>query len=79
MPFAWSNTKKFYDTQEEVAKDIAEGYREFIKEVYAAGCRNLQLDDCSWGMVVDPAACKLFGVTRMPRQFPFYLCKQRCL
>ena len=51
MPFAWSNTKKFYDTQEEVAKDIAEGYREFIKEVYAAGCRNLQLDDCSWGMV----------------------------
>ena len=35
--------------------------REFIKEVYAAGCRNLQLDDCSWGMVVDPAACKLFG------------------
>ena len=63
MPFAWSNTKKFYDTQEEVAKDIAEGYREFIKEVYAAGCRNLQLDDCSWGMVVDPAACKLFGVT----------------
>ena len=63
MPFAWSNTKKFYDTQEEVAKDIAEGYREFIKEVYAAGCRNLQMDDCSWGMVVDPAACKLFGVT----------------
>lgn len=63
MPFAWSNTKKFYDTQEEVAKDIAEGYHEFIKEVYAAGCRNLQLDDCSWGMVVDPAACKLFGVT----------------
>lgn len=63
MPFAWSNTKKFYDTQEEVAKDIAEGYCEFIKEVYASGCRNLQLDDCSWGMVVDPAACKLFGVT----------------
>lgn len=46
-----------------MAKDIAEGYHEFIKEVYAAGCRNLQLDDCSWGMVVDPAACKLFGVT----------------
>ncbi len=25
-----------------------------IKEVYAAGCRNLQLDDCTWGMLVDP-------------------------
>ena len=54
MPFAWSNTKKFYDKQEEVAKDIAEGYREFIKEVYAAGCRNLQFDDCVWGGMVNP-------------------------
>ena len=54
---------KALEDENTVAKDIAEGYREFIKEVYAAGCRNLQLDDCSWGMVVDPAACKLFGVT----------------
>ena len=63
MPFAWGNTKKFYDTPEQVADDIAAGYKEFIKDVYAAGCRNLQFDDCSWGMVVDPSACKLFGTT----------------
>ena len=60
MPFAWGNTKKFYDTPEQVADDIAAGYKEFIKDVYAAGCRNLQFDDCSWGMVVDPNACAIF-------------------
>ena len=46
-----------------MAEDIANGYKEFIKDVYAAGCRNLQFDDCSWGMVVDPSACKFFGTT----------------
>ena len=24
-----------------------------IAELYAAGCRNLQLDDCTWGVLVD--------------------------
>ena len=64
MPFAWENTSKYYETPEQVAEDIAQGYRAFIQEVYAAGCRNLQLDDCSWGMVVDPNAPALFGTTK---------------
>ncbi len=25
------------------------------------GCRNLQLDDCSWGVLVDPRARAFFG------------------
>ena len=56
MPFAWGNTKKFYDTPEQVAEDIANGYKKFIKDVYAAGCRNLQFDDCTWGAIVGDAA-----------------------
>lgn len=36
------------------------GYRKVIDDVYAAGCRNLQFDDCSWGMLVDPRACLIF-------------------
>lgn len=24
-----------------------------IRELYEAGCRNIQLDDCTWGMMVD--------------------------
>ena len=28
-------------------------YSEFVREIYAAGCRNLQFDDCVWGGMVD--------------------------
>ena len=61
MPFAWENTKKYYDSKEELVKDIADGYKKFIKDLYDKGCRNLQLDDCSWGMLVDPNAKAFFG------------------
>ena len=40
--------------------DLAAGYRRVIADVYAAGCRNLQFDDYSWGMLVDPRACMIF-------------------
>ncbi|MCG8709595.1 5-methyltetrahydropteroyltriglutamate--homocysteine methyltransferase [Brenneria sp. 4F2] len=47
-------TSEVYPTQDELVADIASAYQTFIKEIYAAGCRNLQLDDCTWGMLVDP-------------------------
>ena len=47
------NTKKFYPNDDELIEDIAAAYRTVIAELYAAGCRNLQLDDCTWGMIVD--------------------------
>ena len=50
MPFNWEGTSKFYDTREDLAKDIVKAYVAFGKELYAAGCRNLQFDDCTWGM-----------------------------
>ena len=28
-------------------------YRQVIKELYDAGCRLLQIDDCTWGVIVD--------------------------
>ena len=31
-------------------------YRDVIKQFYDAGCRNLQLDDCTWGAIVGDAA-----------------------
>ncbi len=61
MPFAAENTAKYYASNQELLEDIAQGYRTFIQMAYAAGCRNLQLDDCSWGMVVDPNAPLFFG------------------
>ena len=60
MPFAQENTRKYYADNRELAEDIAAGYKKFIADVYAAGCRDLQFDDCSWGMLVDPLACTLF-------------------
>ena len=62
MPFALENTKKYYNDTEELVQDIAKGYRKVIADLYAAGCRNIQFDDCSWGMIVDPNAKAIFGV-----------------
>ncbi len=47
------NTRKFYPNTEELIKDIAKAYGTFFKEIYEAGCRTVQLDDCTWGMIVD--------------------------
>ena len=61
LPFAdWKHTSKYYADTDELADDIAKGYKKVISDLYEAGCRNIQLDDCSWGMLVDPDACKFF-------------------
>ena len=46
-------TESIYPSQTDLIEDIAKAYQTFIAEVYALGCRNLQLDDCTWGMMVD--------------------------
>ena len=60
MPFAAENTARFYSDHEDLILDIAKGYQKVIADLYAAGCRNIQFDDCSWGMLVDPRAEKFF-------------------
>lgn len=62
MPFNAEATDRIYPDHAALADDIVAGYAAFIDDLYAAGCRNLQLDDCSWGMVVDPHAEQFFGV-----------------
>lgn len=47
------NTAKFYPDMEELIQDIAKAYRTTIQELYDVGCRNLQLDDGTWGMFCD--------------------------
>lgn len=60
MPFAMQNTRQYYPNTERLLEDVAAGYRKVIADLYSAGCRNLQFDDCSWGMLVDPRACLIF-------------------
>ena len=56
IPANFENTRKFYATNDELIDDIAAAYKDVIKQFYDAGCRNLQLDDCTWGALVGDAA-----------------------
>lgn len=51
-----------YEDIEEFIKDVSEAYGEFFQEIYDIGCRNVQLDDCAWGSVVDPNFAERFHV-----------------
>ncbi len=47
------NTVKYYPDDEKLIEDIAAAYRTVIADLYNAGCRNIQFDDCTWGMFCD--------------------------
>ncbi len=47
------NTLSVYPDLEELIQDIAGAYRTVIADLYKAGCRNIQFDDCTWGMFCD--------------------------
>ena len=46
-------TSAIYPNMEELMQDVAAAYRTVIQELYEAGCRNIQFDDCTWGMFCD--------------------------
>ena len=52
-----------YPDQDDLKNDIVKAYGEVIDELYEAGCRNLQLDDCTWTLYADPDMWKTFGLT----------------
>lgn len=56
VPQNIEQTRKFYATDDELIEDIGKAYQDVIKQFYEAGCRNLQLDDCTWGAIVGDAA-----------------------
>lgn len=63
---ATERTKSFYPDEGELLADIGAAYRTVISELYAAGCRHLQFDDCTWGALVDEgfqAAIRATGST----------------
>lgn len=63
VPGSIEKTRRFYETNEELIEDIGKAYQNVIKQFYDAGCRNLQLDDCSWGSAIgDSANHDAFGI-----------------
>lgn len=53
-----ANTLEVFGTKEAFAEDVVAAYSEFVAEFYAAGGRNLQFDDCTWGGFVNPDMAK---------------------
>ncbi|HEY4399389.1 MAG TPA: 5-methyltetrahydropteroyltriglutamate--homocysteine S-methyltransferase [Lactobacillaceae bacterium] len=51
----------FYNSREALFADIITGYRAAIEALYAAGARTVQLDDCTWGTLVDPKIQVIFA------------------
>ncbi len=45
--------RSVYPTDEALFDVIAAAYRTVIADLYAAGCRNIQFDDCTWGIYCD--------------------------
>ena len=63
FPFNLESTFAQYESEEAFFDDVVEVYNEFIRQLYDAGCRNLQLDDCTWGMFTNKSGSILFGTT----------------
>ena len=63
VPNNIESTRKYYKTDDELINDLAKAYQDVIKQFYDAGCRNLQLDDCSWGSALTEDGTDVFGIT----------------
>ena len=63
LPEFIAETRKYYPTDDVLKADIVKAYQTVIQELYAAGCRNLQLDDCTWTLYADRAFWKIFNIT----------------
>jgi len=61
IPENLESTKAIYQNEEDLIQDIATGYKKVIQDLYAVGCKNIQFDDCTWGVCVDSNACFIFG------------------
>ncbi len=60
IPKNFEATRKIYPTNDELILDIAAAYREVIRQLYDAGCRTIQFDDCTWGAIVGDAAAQRY-------------------
>ena len=64
MPFGRSITQNYYTDVNELASDIADAYIAVLHQLYEAGCRNVQFDDCTWGMMADKTGHLAYGTTQ---------------
>ncbi len=51
-----------YPDETKLKEDIVKAYIEVIHDLYDAGCRNVQFDDCTWTLYADRSVWKYFGI-----------------
>ncbi len=61
MPMNAERTVAIYSDEEVLIQDITKVYKQIILDLYGEGCRNIQFDDCTWGVIVDPNAAFILG------------------
>lgn len=45
-------TKEYYTSLEELVEDTIAAYSNFVTEIYEAGLKTLQFDDCTWSRII---------------------------
>ena len=48
----------FYANVDDLIADLGAAYRQVFKDLYAAGCRSIQMDDCTWPVLCDEEKVK---------------------
>ena len=61
VPQNYLGTRAIYNDLNDLIRDIAAVYQDFIRQFYDAGGRFLQLYDCTWGAVVGEAASQRYA------------------
>ncbi|AJT51430.1 5-methyltetrahydropteroyltriglutamate--homocysteine methyltransferase [Limosilactobacillus mucosae LM1] len=59
---------EFYSSKAELAKDVSQAYHDLILALYDAGCRDLKLDDCTWGSIADDEFWHVFAEDGQSRE-----------
>ena len=55
-----SSWKEVYQSEEELIADLGKAYQQVFADLYAAGCRSIQIDDCAWSSLLDPEKVKTY-------------------
>ncbi|MCR4854625.1 MAG: 5-methyltetrahydropteroyltriglutamate--homocysteine S-methyltransferase [Erysipelotrichaceae bacterium] len=63
LPEFAAQNREVYPDENELKDDIVRAYHQVIQDLYDEGCRNLQLDDCTWTLYADRSFWPAFGIT----------------
>ena len=63
LPEFRDQNRSVYPDDDLLKQDIITAYHQVIDQLYLAGCRNLQFDDCTWTLYADRRFWPHFGIT----------------